>query len=99
MDLLEINVVASIVKNMCEAAAQVYGAGTVAIQLQKVTLKYGRASAWVMHLLQLTLQITCVFSNTPDLNELISIKYIGKLQFEAVNFWHGQSKEPKKNLL
>ena len=95
-DLLEINVVASIVKNVRKATAQVFGAGTIAIQLQKVTLEHGRASARVVHLLQMTLQITGVFADTPHLKALGIIKNVGKLQLDAVNVGTDKPKSQRR---
>jgi hypothetical protein len=59
--------------------AQVFGAGTIAIQLKKVTLKHGRSAARVVHLLQVTLQITGVFAYTPYLKALVIVENVCKI--------------------
>jgi hypothetical protein len=50
-DLLKVNVIACVVKNMGKIAADVFCAGAVAMQLQKVPLEHGRALTRIIHLL------------------------------------------------
>jgi hypothetical protein len=59
-----------------KTAEQLFCAGMIAIQLQQIALEHGRPLAWVVHFLELSLEIAGVFLNSPNMDRFVGIENI-----------------------